>query len=346
MTLQAGLKGRDGVAVDAGPCAPREDHRPKEGTPMSDLNTSSTQKTSGAPTTVVSAKPVILSAPGRGEDLQVRVSAPITGSDLPVVVFSHGFGQSMDGYAPLADFWAERGFVVIQPTHLDSRTLAITADDPRTPLIWRFRIEDLTRVLDRLEILEAAVPGLQGRVDHSRIAVAGHSWGAQTASALLGARVLNADGVPGAEMSDPRIKAGVLLALVGLGDDLTPFAAEHFPFMHPSFAAMTTPALIVAGDHDQSPLSTRGPDWFTDAYTYSPGSKSLLTLFGAEHSLGGIAGHESAETTDENPVRVALVQQLTAAFLRSALYPEDISWKTAASALEEDPSPLGKIQSK
>ncbi|MFF3356396.1 alpha/beta hydrolase family protein [Streptomyces sp. NPDC002917] len=295
---------------------------------------------------MVSAKPVVLSAPDRGEDLQVRVSAPATGDNLPVIVFSHGFGWSMNGYAPLADFWAARGFVVLQPTHLDSRTLGLAAEDPRTPRIWRFRIEDLTCVLDGLDILEASVPGLAGRLDHDRIAVAGHSWGAQTASALLGARVLDSDGVPGKDMSDARVKAGVLLALTGLGDDLTPFAAENFPFMRPSFDSMTTSALIVAGDNDQSHLSTRGPDWFTDPYTCSPGSKSLLTLFGAEHSLGGIAGYEVAETTDESPARVALIQQLTTDFLRSALYPEDTSWRAAATALDEDPNPLGKLQSK
>lgn len=201
-------------------------------------------------------------------------------------------------------------------------------------------------MLDGLGLLEASVPGLAGRLDRDRIAVAGHSWGAQTASTLLGARVLDSDAVPGEDMSDPRVKAGVLLAMAGLGDDLTPFAAEHFPFVRPSFDTMTAPALIVAGDSNQSHLSTRGPDWFTDPYTYSPGNKSLLTLFGAEHSLGGIPGYEVAETTDESPARVALVQRLTTAFLRSALYPEDTGWKAAATALEEDPSALGKVWSK
>ncbi|MEU9995243.1 chlorophyllase [Streptomyces sp. NPDC050848] len=298
-------------------------------------------------TTVVSAKPVVLPAlSGRGEDLQVRVSAPATGGDLPVVVFSHGFGWSMDGYAPLADHWAAQGFVVVQPTHLDSRTLGIPAEDPRTPLIWRSRIEDLTRVLDGLDALEPAVPGLAGRVDRERVAVAGHSWGAQTVSTLLGARVLDADGVPGEDMSDPRVKAGVLLAATGLGDDLTPWAVEHLPFMRPSFATMTTPTLVVAGDNDRSQLSTRGPDWFTDPYTHSPGPKSLLTLFGAEHSLGGIPGYEVAETTDESPARVALIQRLTTAYLRSALDFGDGSWKEASTALEADPSPLGELRSK
>lgn len=233
----------------------------------------------------------------------------------------------MDGYAPLVDFWTAHGFAVIQPTHLDSRTLNLPPDDPRTSLIWRLRVEDLTRVLDGLDFVEAAAPGLAGRLDRSRIAVAGHSWGAQTASMLLGARVLGPEGEPGEDLSDPRITAGVLLAVPGTGGaDLTPFAAEHFPFMNPGFAEMTTPALVVAGDHDQSLLSVRGPDWFTDAYVQSPHGKSLLTVFGAEHSLGGISGYNVTETTDENPERVALIQRLTWAYLRTALGVDGSAW--------------------
>lgn len=299
------------------------------------------------PNPVVSLSPVLLPAPGRGEDLQVRVSAPANGRDLPVIVFSHGFGQSLDGYAPLAGYWAAHGFAVVQPTHLDSRTLNVTPEDPRYPGIWRSRVDDLKLVLDRLDLIEAAVLGLAGRLDRGRIAAAGHSWGGQTASMLLGARVLDADCVPAEDLSDPRIAAGVLLATTGRGGaDLSPFAAENFPFMNPSFADMTTPALVVAGDRDRSALSVRGPDWFTDPYFLSPGSKSLLTLYGAEHSLGGIGGYAVTETTDENPARVALIQRLTWAYLRSALYPADHSWPAAAAELARAGDPLGRIESR
>ena len=301
----------------------------------------------GEPTLTISVKPVVLDAPSRGQDLHVRVSAPATGHDLPIVIFSHGYGSSMEGYGPLTDFWAAHGFVVIQPTHLDSRTINLAPDDPRTPALWRLRVEDLTRILDHLDVLEAAVPGLAGRVDHGRIAVAGHSFGGQSAGNLLGVRVRDPQTQQEEDHSDSRVRAGVLLSTAGNGGaDLTPFAAEHFPYMNPNFAGMTTPALVIVGDHDNLPLTVRGPDWVADAYSLSPGAESLLTVFGAEHSLGGILGYEVAETTDENPTRIALIQQLTWAYLRHALGIEDASWQSAQQALAADPDPLGRIESK
>ncbi|WP_194834401.1 alpha/beta fold hydrolase [Nocardia sp. XZ_19_369] len=310
----------------------------------------STPVTSAVPaltTPIISVKPVVLSAPQRGDDLQVRVSAPAVGTDLPVIVLAHGFGESMSGYDPLVDFWAGNGFVVLQPTFLDSRTLGLTPADPRHSEIWRIRVQDVGRVLDELDHVVAVVPGLGDRIDRERIAVAGHSWGGQTVGMLLGARVVGADGQPGPDLTDTRVKAGVLLATTGLaGDDLTPFAAQNFPFMHPDFDALTTPALVIAGDNDQSHLSTRGPDWFTDVYTYSPGAQSLLTVFGGDHSLGGVHAYNAKDTTDESPERVALIRTASWAYLRSALGIDDTAWKQVQADLAEAADPIGKIDNK
>ncbi|WP_370677270.1 alpha/beta hydrolase family protein [Pleomorphomonas sp. PLEO] len=296
---------------------------------------------------VIGVAPMMLAMPGRGVDLDIRVSAPVAGGDLPVILLSHGYGSSRDGYAPLADAWAAAGFVVIQPTHLDSRRLKLAEDDPRRPLIWRQRVMDLKLCLDRLDWLVGAVPGLAGRADLTRVAVAGHSFGGQTAGFLLGARMIGADGEAGEDFSDDRIKAGVLLATAGRGgDDLSAFARAHTPYINSSFDSLRTPTLVVAGDADRSPLTVRGPDWFADPFHLSPGGRGLLTLFGGEHLLGGISGYGVAETTDENPDRVALVARMTTAFLRSELTPGDQSWQDACAALAAEAQPLGRIEVK
>jgi predicted dienelactone hydrolase len=306
-----------------------------------------------APTPVVSVSPVILSMPGRPVDLQIRISAPATGSDLPIILLSHGQGfsnnlSSLNGYGPLAHFWAAHGFVVIQPTHLGSKTLALDPSIAGAPTFWRSRLDDMTHIIDQLDVVEASLPGLTGRIDQSRIAVVGHSMGGHTAGMLLGARLTDPEDGAVVDKADRRIKAGVLMAAPGDGGaSLNEFATKAFPFFrHPSFVEMTTPALVVVGDRDASKyLCVRGPSWHADPYTLSTGPKSLLTLFGGEHSLGGISGYDAAETTDEDPERVALVQRMTWAYLRSTLYPTDPAWQAACAVLEKLET-LGIVESK
>jgi hypothetical protein len=148
--------------------------------------------------------------------------------------------------------------------------------------------------------------------------------------------------------AEPRIKAGVLLAAPGRGNALSKFAAENYPFFSTiDYSTMTTPALVVAGDKDDSPhLTVAGADWHADSYFLSPSPKSLLTLFDAGHGLGGVSGYDVAETTDENPERVATVQRLTWAYLRTALYPGDSAWQEARNALTGVTRPLGRVESK
>ncbi|GGR93316.1 hypothetical protein [Deinococcus sedimenti] len=187
---------------------------------------------------ILSFKPLVLPSARRLVPLQVRVTVPVTGRDLPALLLSHGHGNShvlssLNGDAPLADR---------------------------------------------------------------------------------------------SEMSpkDDRIAAGVLLAAPGQGRDLAPTAAERYPVLHhTTFKTMAAPALVVVGDRDVDPAFSTRPDWRADAHLHSPGTTCLLTLHSAEHGLGGVAGYDAAETTDEHPGRVALLQRLTWAYLRTALEPTD-----------------------
>ena len=304
-------------------------------------------------TPAISVSCVTLAAPSRGLALELRVSAPTTGRDLPVVLLSHGHGPSLyipskDGYGPLVNFLAEHGFVVIQPTHLNSKVAGLPADAPGGPLFWRSRVEDMKLILDRLDQIEEQVPFLAGRLSPTRIAAIGHSLGAQTVGMLLGARLTdpNDAGAIDVDLIEPRIKAGVLLAAPGNGGaDLSAYAAEHYSALNPDFAAMVTPALVVAGDSDISPhLTVRGADWHADPYHCSPAGKWLLTLTGAGHGLGGIAGYDAAETDDENPERQAVALRMTWAYLRSALDASDPAWTQACAALQEHAGTQGAVE--
>ena len=181
------------------------------------------------PALTVAFTPISLDMRGR-QPLEFRVTAPATGDGLPIVILSHGFGPSKyipskDGYAPLAQFWAERGIAVIQPTHASSRVRGLDPDHPEGPFFWRERVIEMRAILDKLGQTERQAPAIAGRLEHHRIAVAGHSFGGHTCSLLLGGRLQAED------FSDPRICAGVLLATPGRGgSDLTPEHAIRFPF--------------------------------------------------------------------------------------------------------------------
>ena len=57
------------------------------------------------------------------KQLPIRITYPDAEGVFPVVVFSHGNGSKGDMYKGFTDFWASHGYVVIQPTHMDSRSL-------------------------------------------------------------------------------------------------------------------------------------------------------------------------------------------------------------------------------
>jgi pimeloyl-ACP methyl ester carboxylesterase len=306
-------------------------------------------------TATISVSPVTLPAHGRGLPLQMRITVPATGHDLPIILLSHGHGPSLyipskDGYGPLVNFYAEHGFAVIQPTHANSKVAGLGADAPGGPLFWRSRVDDMKLILDQLDAIEAAVPAIAGRLDRSRIAVVGHSLGGQTAGLLLGALLTDTkdENATNVSMIEPRIKAGVLLAAPGNGgDSLSVFARENYTSMNPDFTRMTTQTLVVVGDCDVNPhLTVRGADWHADPYNHSPGGNALLTLVGGKHGLGGVAGFDAKETDDENPDRLAITQRMSWAYLRSALYAGDPAWPDACKVLTDHASSQASVKSK
>lgn len=306
---------------------------------------------------VVTYHPVTLDVPGRPVPLQVKVSIPVSGIDLPLILLSHGHGManflsSYHGYGPLVNFFAAHGFAVIQPTHLDSKALGLRDSDLKdAPLFWRDRATDMHNILDRLDDIEAAVPGLaERRIDRDRVGAVGHSMGGNTVSLLLGAQMLDPNDDRPKDLSDSRVKAGVLIGAPGIGSDdhFADWAKTNYPVLqYTDFEQMTGAGLIVAGDEDLNRSFSDRLSYRSDAYSASPAdNKTLLTMYGAGHIFGGISGYDAAETSDENPERVATLRALVWAYLRSQLYPGDLAWKNAVSALETDEHPTAKVETR
>lgn len=302
-------------------------------------------------TPIISFSPLTLPAPGRPVPLELRVVAPVRGDKLPIILLSHGHGSSnflssMRGYSPLADYYAAHGFVVILPTHLSSKTLALDPAGPEGPLFWRSRAQDMHAILNELGEIEAAVPGLAGRLDTDRIAAVGHSLGAHTVSMLAGSRVTDPATGEVIDLKDGRIKAAVMLSPPGDGKDMTAAAAERFPAIGANdFSYMTLPSLVATGTKDFNPVFSERRDWRADAYHLSPAPKALLTLEDGGHMFGGISGYDAKETDDESPARVAALQRISWAFLRSTLYPGDDAWNTIRDEIAAAPA-MASIQTK
>ena len=303
-------------------------------------------------TPILSFGPVTLAVSDRPVPIELRVVAPASGDNLPIILLSHGFGASnflasMRGYGPLADYYAAHGFVVILPTHLSSKTLALDPNGPEGPLFWRSRAQDMHAILDQLEEIEVAVPGLAGRLDRDRIAAVGHSLGGHTVTMLAGSRVTDPATGEVVDLRDVRIKAAVMFSPPGDGNGMAPWAAEHFPAIGANdFSHMTLPSLVVTGTEDFATVFSERKDWRADAYRLSPAPKALLTLEGAGHLFGGISGYDAKETSDESPDRVAAIQRISWAYLRSTLYPGDDEWSIIVDEIESGSPSIGNIETK
>ncbi|THF49263.1 alpha/beta hydrolase family protein [Allorhizobium terrae] len=293
----------------------------------------------------IAYSPIRLDMAGR-QPLELRLTAPATGDSLPIVILSHGFGPSFyvpskDGYAHMANFWAERGFAVIQPTHASSRVGGLPADAEGAPFFWRERVAEIRTIIDRLSEIEERASAVSGRLDHNRIAAAGHSFGGHTVSLLLGAQL------HGETFRDPRIKAGILLTAPGRGGkDLTEENAARFPFFDLDFSHLTTPSLVVCGADDNPHFTPRGPEWHADAFHDGMGAHALLTLDGVGHGIGGIAGLDAKETEIEAPDALEATKRMTLAWLRTALGYDTNAWSSACAALTGPARSLGHVVAK
>jgi predicted dienelactone hydrolase len=209
----------------------------------------------------------------RNRHVPARIYAPADlTSAAPVIVFSHGLGNSMRGYAWLGEQWASHGFISVHPDHAGA-----DEDVGRHGLIHLYlagfnrqlRIDvplDLRFVIDQLERDDALPPPLRGHIDRTRIGAAGHSLGAYAVLALGGLRVY------GADFRDARVRAAVAMSM-----------SENFPAT--AYERIAIPVLHLTGTRDSSILYGTLPYKRRVPFDATPRDDQwLVTIAGANHS--------------------------------------------------------------
>jgi dienelactone hydrolase len=157
---------------------------------------------------------------------------------FPLIVFGHGFALLPGAYAKLLDAWTRAGYVVAAPVFPVENEHAPGGPDESD---LTNQPGDMSFVIARL-LAASADPGspLHGLIDPARIAVAGHSDGAETAFAVayeqhyVDRRVRAAVILSGAELPPDALVRGrgspPLLAVQGTADPINPPSASYSLF--------------------------------------------------------------------------------------------------------------------
>ena len=216
----------------------------------------------------------------RDKDVLFSVEYPTRPGSYPLIIFSHGFGSTRQTYVAMSSHWASQGYVVIKPAHSDSGKLqqanVENAWREQTPNDWRNRTRDISAIIDGLDRIEESYPELKGKIDHAKIGVGGHSYGAFTAMLLGGARTFGVE-PGGVTYADPRVKALVLMSPQG--------PSETFGLTDASFKEIRIPVLFMTGTEDRGREESETPEWRRKAFELSPdGDKWLVVLEGARHA--------------------------------------------------------------
>ena len=239
----------------------------------------------------------------RHRDVPVRLYAPATiERPVPLIVFSHGLGGTREGYRYLGEHLARSGYLAVHVQHPGSDISIFNG--PGTPREKALRaVANLDHSHHRPQDIRFVLNQLAGdpRVDPNAIGVAGHSFGAHTALAMIGMTV------EGQSYRDPRVKAAVVMS-------------APRPAKPAALANIHTPCLHLTGTHDDSPIF---PHLAVDrAYCFhhinAPG-QWLLVLANAHHFTFSDNPVWAGQRVERDPAHQPYIAELSARFFAANL---------------------------
>jgi predicted dienelactone hydrolase len=216
-----------------------------------------------------------------GRKVPYKIYRPETmdAAAYPLVIWSHGLGGTRDGAGFLGRYLSSHGYVHAHIQH-DGTDDALWRGMPGHPwdnirkatIPWetvRNRYLDVPFALNNLQGM------YEGRLDFSRLGMSGHSFGALTTQVIAGQL---AGRETTEDLSDPRIKAGILYSPVP--------AFRHQIGGLDVYASIKKPLLHMTGSEDASPVEGFGPDRRMEVFEGAGNADQyLFFLNGADHMV-------------------------------------------------------------
>lgn len=238
----------------------------------------------------------------RNRPVEMRVYMPRDGGPYPLVIISHSAGGIYDSHRFQAEHLASHGYIVICIEHVDSNNVSVKFYMSKAGGSESLReamhhvTTDAVAVLERPRDISFAIDcahawnkshkELAGRINTRKIAVMGHSFGAYTAMAAIGAQ-------PVLDHLKPRTGSGKGLA-GPLGDQRISFALAMSPpgpgskfFDEDSFKSVNKPLVMISGSKDEQKGydgKIMPPETRREIFPLlPPGNKYFLWLANADH---------------------------------------------------------------
>ncbi len=266
------------------------------------------------PWQVVTADAVVLPRTALYRELPLRVLYPAaqeTHAPFPVLVFSHGNFSDRQHYDAVLGHWVSHGYVVIAPTHLDGggmpRGIFNSLRHGQMGLISA-RIDDVRHILGNLPEIAAQIADPRLRMDVTRIALTGHSFGAFTAQQFIGAAAIDDDFVLSAR--DSRVLVAVALSPPGPMFDV---------INENSWDKVSKPMLITTGTWDVN--AQFWPHWEQHmvSHRFAPtGNKVALVVDGMDHYLGNLICRPERDAVPQTDA-LRMVNAVSTSFLNAWL---------------------------
>jgi predicted dienelactone hydrolase len=282
----------------------------------------------------------------RSRDVPARLYWPdgaSSTSKVPLVVFSHGLGGTRMGYSYLGRHWASLGFASLHVQHEGSDravwfgnvfTLFGRLQGAASEQNALARVKDISFAITQLLAEREFAPS----IDASSIAVAGHSYGANTAMLIGGATVLREAGP--LSLKDDRVSALILISA-------PPFTGEGD--MAEILKPISIPTLHVTGTEDVIRVPGYGSD-FRDRlaiYDAQREPRKMLAVFkGATHSI--FTDRIDRAGLDLNEKVKRATKEISGLFLNTVLRDQPVAlideWGRGETALLERKTPAAALK--